>query len=101
MDGADQGGRELDAPPPPPPLLVTAPHATTARVGITLEPRVLLGEEVKRGGRGSTSATVREFLREFVTPADPSSFPIQEAGDARGRCVRGRWCCRWRWQGRW
>ena len=35
-DGVDQWGRELDAPPPPS-LRGAAPHATTARVGITLE----------------------------------------------------------------
>ena len=76
-------------PPPPPRLRGTAPHATTARVGITLDPRVLLGEDVKKGARGWTRATVREFLREFIAPANPSSFPVRGAGDARGRMCEG------------
>ena len=33
MDGVHQGGREVDAPPSP--VRGIAPHATTARVGIT------------------------------------------------------------------
>ena len=32
---------------------------------------------------------MREFLQEFVAPVDPSSFPIQEEGDARGRMCEG------------
>ena len=56
---------------------------------ITLDPRVLLGEDSKKGARGWTGATVRDFLREFVAPADPSSFPIQEAGETQGRTCEG------------
>ena len=67
----------------------SSPHAMTARVGVTLHPRVLLGENVKKGARGWTRAEVRDFLRQFVTLADPSSFPIQVAGDARGRMCEG------------
>ena len=99
MDGVDQGGGELDAPPPP--LRGVAPHATTARVGINLDPRVLVGEEVQKGARGWTRATVHKFLRDVVAPADPSSFANQEAGVLGGGCARGRWCYCWRWQGRW
>ena len=32
-----------------------------------------------------TRATVQNFVREFVAPYDPSSYPIQEAGDAQGK----------------
>ena len=49
-----------------------APHARTARVGITLDPRVLLRKDVKRGAWGWTRATVREFVGDFVASADPS-----------------------------
>ena len=65
------------------------PTRRVARVGIALDPRVLLGEDVKKWARGWTRATVRKFLREFVAPTDPSSFPIQEAGGARGRMCEG------------
>ena len=82
--GRGRQGGGLDAPPPP--QLVT-----TARVGITLEPRVLLGEDVKKGARGRNCATVHDVLQKFVPPSEPSSFPLQEAGDAKGGFARGRW----------
>ena len=59
MDGVDQGGRELDAPPPP---RGRCPSRDDGRVGIPLDPCVLLGEDVKKGARGWTRATVREFF---------------------------------------
>ena len=66
-----------------------APHATTVRVGITLYPCVLLGDDVKNGARGWARATARDFLREFVAPADPSSFP-KRRGMPKGGCARGQ-----------
>ena len=98
MDLVDQRGRELETPPP---LWGTALHATAARLGITLDPRVLLGEDVKNEARCWTCATLRKFLREFVARDDPSSFPFQEAGDAWARMCEGSVGCCWRWQGRW
>ena len=50
MHRVDQGGGELDAPSPL--LRGAAPDATTARVGSTLDPCVLLGEDVQKGARG-------------------------------------------------
>ena len=85
--GSTRGGSEFDASSCP--LRGTAPEVTTARVAITLNPQILAAEDVKKGARGWTRATARYFLREFVAPADPSSFPIQEAGDARGRICKG------------
>ena len=88
MDGSTSGGGELDRSPP---LLLrgSSPHAMTAMVRITLDPGVLLREDVKKVARGSTHDTVCDFLGEFVAPANPSSLPIQEAGDARGRMCKG------------
>ena len=87
MDGLDQGRRELD--PPPPLMRGSAPHAMTSMVGITLAQLVLLGEDVKRGARGWTRATMRDFLGDFVAPTNPSSFPIHETGHAWGRMCEG------------
>ena len=61
----------MDARPP----REVASFAATARVGITLDPGILLGDNVKKRAGGSTLATVRHFLWEFVAPSDPSSFP--------------------------
>ena len=44
-----------------------------------------MGQGEKRRARGWTRPTVQNFLREFVAPCDPSSYPMQEAGDAQGK----------------
>ena len=89
LDGGGEGGHgQLDgAEPPPPPLQDPQPLGGGAqvRVAITLDPQVLLGQGEKRRARGWTRATVQNFLREFVAPCDPSSYPMQEAGGAQGK----------------
>ena len=87
LDGGGEGGHgQLDGAEPPP-LQDPQPLAGGAqvRVAITLDPQVLLGQGEKRRARGWTRATVQNFLREFVAPCDPSSYPMQEAGDAQGK----------------
>ena len=87
LDGGGEGGHgQLDGAEPPP-LQDPQPLGGGAqvRVAITLDPQVLLGQGEKRRARGWTRATVQNFLREFVAPCDPSSYPMQEAGDAQGK----------------
>ena len=70
MGGFDQGGGKLD-----PPAAGRCPARDDGKGGDhplpTCPPRV------------------RKSLQEFVAPADPSSFPMQEAADTRGRMCEG------------
>ena len=59
--------------------------AVQVRVDISLDPQLLLGHGEKKRARGSTRATVQKFLQELLSPYDPSSYTMQEAGDAQGK----------------
>ena len=81
-DGVSAGDAE-----PPPPLQDPLPPrgAVQVRIAISLDPQLLLGHGEKKRARGWTRATVQKFLQEFVSPYDPSSYPMQEAGGAQGK----------------
>ena len=39
----------------------------------------------EKRARGWTCAMVHKFVQDYVFPYDPSSFPMQEAGDTQGK----------------
>ena len=61
--------------------------AVQVRVAISLDPQLLLRRKEKKRARDWTCATVQKFLHEIVSPCDPSSYPMQGAGNAQGK-----WC---------
>ena len=53
------------------------------RVTICLDRHFLLGHGEKNRARGWKRATVHELLPEFVSPCNPSFYPMQEVGDTQ------------------
>ena len=50
--------------------------ATTVRVRLGLDPRILPEKGVKKGAPGWTDPMVHHFVQQFVAPSNPSSIPI-------------------------
>ena len=94
VDSGEGDGVCADDAEPPPPCRTPCPlgGAVQVKVAISLDPRLLLGDGEKKQTWGWTRTTVHKILQEFVSPCDPSSYPMQEAGMHRGSGVRHMWC---------